>query len=239
MVCASTTTCQGGVSLVEPDEGDPGKIDQLVSRLNGRNRSSFQSLFNALSEFSSDLFCSHLTSTLKPLDSRSRSKKSRFPADIVLNALTSYSQLLRLYLTKEKLRSLEASAEFAAMLKARDRQQLAQFEELFSRISVPFPHSFMSAFGTHVDLAIACWAGLAWADRGYLSAVFLVRDMFNSLESITMDDITFSWAPSELQSLRHSRRIAPRGKSQTFSFRHHKGLQWPAWLQPNAVERQN
>jgi hypothetical protein len=196
ILCASPTTSQGIVSLLEPNEGDPGMIKQLISRPNERNTASFEQLLYVLNASSSDMFCSHLASTLKPLASRSIEKKSKFPVGTVVKALTSYSQLLQLYLTKEKLKSLEVSEEFAGMLKARDRQQLAQFEELFSTISVPVPQSFMPAFGSNVDLAIACWAGLAWADRACLSAVFLIRDMFNLLESINMDDITFSWKPS-------------------------------------------
>ena len=67
------------MSLLEPNEGDPGMIKQLISRPNERNTASFEQLLSVLNASSSDMFCSHLASTLKPLASRSIEKKSKFP----------------------------------------------------------------------------------------------------------------------------------------------------------------
>ena len=182
--------------VLEPHEDDPDKIQQMISVLSERNgRASINHLTLALRNLKSELFCSHLADTLRPVESRSKETRKIFPVDTVLKSLTIYSQLLQLYLAKEELQSLEASGKLAVIIPPGDQTEVARFKELFSRISFPLPQSVMKAFGANVELAIECWARLGWKDRACLSAVFLVRDMFNLLESITMDSITFSWKP--------------------------------------------
>ena len=184
------------MAVLEPHEGDPDRIQRMVARLSERvGRTSFSHLTAALRDQGSELFCSHLASTLKPVEARSTDTKSRFPVTAVLEALTIYSQLLLLYLAKEEIKSLEASGKLAGIFQPRNQTDVVLFKKLFSSISFPVPQPLMQAFGTNVDLAIACWSRLAWADRACLSAVFLVRDMFNLLERITIDGVPLSWKP--------------------------------------------
>ena len=171
-------------------------IESLIQAArSARTGVTFVSLCSAILRIgqTNDWFIKHLKSQLQQLHSRSNTVKSSFPADRVLKALSCYRLLLELYLTRSELQKLESSEQFAEMLRNRT-ESCERFFEVFDKFS-PFPLSFRQSFGQHVELAIACWADLEWADREHLSAGFLVHEMFDILDSITIQGCRFAWRP--------------------------------------------
>lgn len=189
---------QSVVDIVEPNADDPRLIEHVINAARGRSRRkaglSYESLMSALQEITTEPFVCQIKKKLHQIHQRSQQLKASFPADTVLKALSNYSKLLHLYLTKEALCSLESSTEYAAMLKSHDHQQCVQFGRLFTEISESVPLPFLQAFGEHLDLAIECWAKLAWPDRERLSVGFLIREIFKELATIQVDNCTFSWS---------------------------------------------
>jgi hypothetical protein len=184
------------VGIFEPNADAHRLIENGINAARRRN-SSYERLVSALHEITTEPFVCQIKKNLLKIQQRSQVLKASFPAETVLTVLSYYCKLLHLYLTKEALCLLESSTEYAAMLKSRDRQQCEQFGCLFTEISESVPLPFLQAFGEHVDLAIECWAKLAWPDRERLSAGFLIREIFKELDTIQVANCTFSWRPPQ------------------------------------------
>ena len=135
---------------------------------------------------------------LRPVRTLTLKRQRAFPVEVVLHALSLYQQLITLYFDTEALRLEERTREFSEMVESRDRHSLhgCRFKSLFARISTPVPGSFQEVFGENVQLAIDCWAGLTWQEREKLGCGLLVRDIFQTLDTIKVSDCKFNWMPA-------------------------------------------
>lgn len=188
--------------VLEPDSKLLDNMNNCLKALQReRAGATFHNLWSQvlkLEALASDGFIRQIKTQLQQVEQRSLHVKTSFPIHRVVDALASYQKLIQLYCAKAHLQSIESSEQFTAMIKSCDLQQLeaGPFEKHFTTISEAIPQPFQKAFGEHVDLAIACWAELAWPDRERLHAGFLYQRIFELLDTVAVKDLKLCWSPS-------------------------------------------
>ena len=191
---------QASVAIIEPDAGDPEKIDRLIERAKQRAPLSFIRLYAAIQRGTAgtaDFFISKIQGNLRQMQDVTLRRKKEFPVEVVLHVLSLYRQLITVYLDTEALRQEELSIPFSKTVESRDRHSPPeQFKSLFTTFSTPVPTGFQEVFGENVQLAIDCWAALTWQERQKLRSGFLVQDIFKSLDTIQVPGCVFHWMPA-------------------------------------------
>ena len=188
---------QASVAILEPDADDPGNIDMIIKKAKKRAPLSFTRLYEAIPRDAADSFISKLEVNLRKITTMSLQRKEGFPVEVVLHVLSLYRQLITVYLDTEALLQEELSIPYSNMVESRDRHSPHErFKSFFTTFSTPVPTGFQEVFGENVQLAIDCWAALTWQERQKLRSGFLVRDIFESLDTIKVSGCVFDWMPA-------------------------------------------